>query len=141
MSNPRFSILTLGTFDLFHWGHLEFLQICASFGDLTVGVNTDDFAATFKERPIMSQTERLHTIIDLGFRATLNKSSGMELIAVLEPDFIAVGSDWAAKDYLSQIDVNQEWLDNRRIGIIYVPRVLSIPISSSEIKRRVRERI
>lgn len=37
-------VLTYGTFDVFHYGHLLFLKQCKEFGDyLIVGVSSDDF--------------------------------------------------------------------------------------------------
>ena len=37
-------VLTYGTFDLFHWGHLEMLRRARELGDhLTVAVSTDEF--------------------------------------------------------------------------------------------------
>ncbi len=32
-----------------------------------------------------------------------------------------IGSDWARKDYISQLGVTQDWLDDRGIGICYLP--------------------
>lgn len=89
----------------------------------------------------MTLKERLHAIQLLGYLTKVNKSPGMELIFSVHPDIIAVGSDWAQKDYLAQIDVAQEWLDHEQISIVYIPYVQTYPISSTEIKRRIRERI
>lgn len=134
-------VLTIGTFDLLHWGHIDFLDQCADLGDLTVGVNSDEFVVQFKpEAPIMTQEERMYTVERLGFDVILNESSGRQLIERLNPDILAVGSDWARKDYLKQIDVTQDWLDERHIILAYVPYVQKMSISSSEIKRRIRER-
>lgn len=132
-------VLTIGTYDLFHWGHMDFLKRCRSLGRLTVGVNTDDFAGTFKARPIMNQDERMHSLDTAGYNTVLNSTSGRELIEEIMPDVLAVGSDWARKDYLHQIDVDQDWLDERNIILAYVPYVQVMPISSTEIKRRIRE--
>ena len=57
-------------------------------------------------------------------------------IELVNPDYIAVGSDWANKDYYSQMNFTQEWLDERNIGLIYIP--YSKDISSSEIKNRLK---
>ena len=41
-------VLTLGTFDVPHYGHLRLLERAAGFGDLFVGVNSDRFIKTYK---------------------------------------------------------------------------------------------
>lgn len=133
-------VLTIGTFDILHWGHLDFLDECLKLGKLTVGVNSDEFVATFKEPPIMSDEERMYAIARLGLDVVINTSNGKDLVDAIHPDILAVGSDWARKDYLSQIGVTQDWLDERHIILAYVPYVQVTPISTSEIKRRVRER-
>jgi cytidyltransferase-like protein len=133
-------VLTIGTFDILHWGHLDFLRQCSRFGDVVVGVNTDDFVTTFKREPIMKTYERCHAVRAAGYSVRENDSPGRELIEKEEPDVLAVGSDWARKDYMKQIDVTQDWLDEHHIMLLYIPYVQKIPISSSEIKRRIDER-
>ena len=48
---------------------------------------------------------------------------------------IVVGSDWAEKDYHSQMGFDQKWLDERGIGLVYVPYTKTI--SSSAIRSRM----
>lgn len=134
-------VLTIGTFDLLHFGHIAFLQECKKLGDLTVGVNTDLFAESFKRRPIMSQAERFHALYQLGYDVMLNESAGRSLIELTRPDLLAVGSDWARKDYYRQINVDQDFLDQRGMTLAYVPYVHDrMPISTSEIIRRIHDR-
>jgi cytidyltransferase-like protein len=132
-------VLTIGTFDLVHWGHVDFLKQCSRLGEVMVGVNSDAFVGSFKQRPVMNALERMYAISGLGYETVLNESSGRELIEELIPDILAVGSDWARKDYLKQIDVTQDWLDERNIMLAYIPYVQNMPISSTEVKRRVHE--
>jgi hypothetical protein len=37
------------------------------------------------------------------------------------PDIIAIGSDWAVKDYAKQMNFDQDWLDARGIALIFIP--------------------
>ena len=49
--------------DLFHWGHVTFLERARQLGtELWVGVHADDDVAQFKRRPIMNYEERLAVI-------------------------------------------------------------------------------
>lgn len=65
-----------------------------------------------------------------------NDSAGRELIDLIKPDVLAIGSDWARKDYYAQIDVDQDYMDENRISMLYIPRVGTL--SSTELKSRVR---
>jgi glycerol-3-phosphate cytidylyltransferase len=131
-------VLTIGTFDILHWGHLAFLHQCARLGtELLVGVNTDRFAGLFKPPAVMTQDERGHALRQLGHTVHLNDGPGRDLIEMTVPDVLAIGTDWARKDYHAQIGVSQDWLDERRIILAYVPYVQDMPVSTSEIRRRV----
>jgi glycerol-3-phosphate cytidylyltransferase len=52
-----------------------------------------------------------------------------------QPDLIVVGSDWARKNYYDQMNFTQSWLDERGIGLCYIPYTQGI--SSTEIKKRL----
>jgi cytidyltransferase-like protein len=133
-------VLTIGTFDILHHGHIAFLMQAARLGtELYVGVNTDRFVRQFKPPPVMGEAERVHALRQLGYQVHLNDGPGRDLIETLGPDVLAIGSDWARRDYLAQIGVTQDWLDERKIILAYVPYVQAMPISTTEIKRRVRE--
>ena len=57
---PR-TVLTFGTFDVFHVGHLRVIERAAHYGDrLVVGVSSDALNVAKKGRePVFSQAERL----------------------------------------------------------------------------------
>jgi glycerol-3-phosphate cytidylyltransferase len=132
-------VLTMGTFAVPHIGHAAFLQRCEAFGELVVGVNSDAFAERYRgERPLFSESERMVMIASLGYRVVLNDGPGRDLVEREWPDIIVVGTDWATRDYLGQIDCPQEFLDAHRITVAYVP-MRPIGISSREIIRRTRE--
>lgn len=53
------TILTYGTFDLFHPGHVELLRRAKDLGTrLIVGLSTDEFNAGKGERAVMNYEER-----------------------------------------------------------------------------------
>jgi hypothetical protein len=56
-------------------------------------------------------------------------------IEMINPDYIVIGSDWAKKDYYKQMGFDQFWLDEKGIGLVYVPYTKAI--SSTEIKKRL----
>lgn len=142
------TVLTIGTFDLLHFGQIRFLLECAKLGSLDVGVNTDRFVKTFKATPVMNQFERRYAIdllwhIQSSFinQTYFNDSPGRELIEKVKPHILAVGSDWARKDYLKQIDVTQDWLDEKGIILAYIPYTPmgEMSVSATRLKERIRE--
>lgn len=48
-----------------------------------------------------------------------------------------IGVDWAARDYHAQMAFTNQWLADRNISLIYVPRPL--PLSTTTIKTRLLE--
>lgn len=132
------SVLTLGTFDCVHSGHIRLLQECAAYGDVTVGLNTDDFVEQYKgHRPLFNYTERLQLLQPFCDRILANDTGGWELIDKVKPDLIVVGSDWLEKDYLKQLGVTREWLDERKIHLLYV--TYTPLISTTEILKRCKQ--
>lgn len=136
-SNRR--VLTVGSFDTPHMGHAYLLRESERYGDeLVVGINSDEFIEEYKgQKPEYSYEERSEVILALGYTVIKNSSAGRELILKVNPDVITIGSDWARKDYYSQIDVDQDFLDLHGITMVYIPRIGTL--SSSELKGRLRD--
>jgi glycerol-3-phosphate cytidylyltransferase-like family protein len=59
-------------------------------------------------------------------------------ISLVKPDLVVIGSDWARKDYYKQMGFTQDWLDERGIGLVYLPYTRGI--STTDIKLRLAVR-
>lgn len=122
-------VYTGGTFDLFHSGHVNLLKQCkkiANGGEVVVCLNTDEFVFKFKsKKPVCSYRDREAVLLSCRYVDRVIKNTGGEdskpTILDVKPDFIVVGSDWAKKDYYSQMMFTQEWLDKHNILLVYVP--------------------
>jgi glycerol-3-phosphate cytidylyltransferase len=135
------SVYTGGTFDLFHAGHVEFLRRCAELGSVTVSLNEDEFIEKYKgKRPVISYQERKDVLLGCRWvdRVIPNVGGVDSRIAIIfsNPDLVVIGSDWARKDYYAQMGFDQDWLDERGIGLVYIPYTQGI--SSTAIKERLR---
>ena len=131
-------VLTIGSFAVPHIGHAAFLRASAEYGELTVGVNSDAFIATYKgSEPPFNQTERMELIRSLGYRVHLNDGPGRELIYEVQPDILTIGSDWLTRDYHRQIDLMPDEFEELGITLAYIP-MRPIGISSTEVLRRCR---
>lgn len=133
-------VYTGGTFDLPHHGHFRLLQRAHDFGRVVVGLNTDEFILQYKGKaPIMSFDERKEILMACRWvdEVVPNYGGADSKIAIdiVKPDYIIIGSDWARKDYYKQMDFTQDWLDERGIGLIYVPYTPGI--SSTDLKTRI----
>lgn len=136
-------VLTLGTFDLFHTGHVNLLARCRILagkrGMVVAALNPDEFVADFKGHwPVVSYNDRERVLSSCRYVDRVVRGSGRDSKPVIEsvgPDIIAVGSDWETKDYYAQLDVTAEWLNDHGIAIHYLP--YTTHISSSEIRARM----
>jgi glycerol-3-phosphate cytidylyltransferase len=134
------TVYTGGTFDLIHPGHVNFLRQCAELGSVTVSLNTDEFIAAYKGKPpIMTYAERKAVLWELRCVDKVIANDGgadsTEAIELVDPDVIAIGSDWARKDYYKQMGFSQDWLDERNIMLLYIPYTQGI--STTELKQRI----
>lgn len=120
-------VITFGTFDVFHVGHINILERCATLGDtLVVGVSSDALNFSKKQRnPIYCEQDRLKIIQSLSFvdevfiEHSLEKKR--EYIEFYKADVLAMGDDWKGRfDEFSDI-----------CEVVYFPRTPSI--STSEI--------
>lgn len=137
------TVYTGGTFDLFHAGHVNFLKRCAEIGDVVVSLNTDEFIAEYKGKPpVMSYSERSIVLGACRYVSevipNIDGADSKTAIELVRPDIIAIGTDWARKDYYAQMNFTQDWLDERGIGLLYIP--YTVGVSTTELKRRVGDR-
>lgn len=102
-SPPSRTVLTFGTFDVFHVGHLRVIERAAALGDrLVVGVSADALNLSKKGRePVFSQAERLAIVaalrdVDAVF---LEESLELKRQYLLEhgADVLVMGDDWAGR--------------------------------------------
>lgn len=133
-------VYTGGTFDLFHSGHSNFLKRCYELGDVVVSLNTDEFISAYKGKPpVMSYQEREAVLLSCRWvEEVIPNYGGTDskiAIEIVQPDLVVIGSDWARKDYYAQMGFTQDWLDERGIGLVYIPYTQGI--SSTDIKKRL----
>jgi D-glycero-beta-D-manno-heptose 1-phosphate adenylyltransferase len=96
-------VLANGCFDLLHVGHLRFLRGARALGDvLFVGLNGDAAVARLKGRgrPLMPASERveiLEALRDVDHVVVFDDDTADALIARLQPDVHAKGTDYTVE--------------------------------------------
>lgn len=134
-------LYTGGTFDLFHSGHVKFLRMCKMLADeVIVSLNTDEFIQEYKGfNPFYSFEQRKEILLSCRYVdnviSNIDGADSTTAIEQVQPDIIAIGTDWAKRDYYSQMGFSQEWLDIRNIVLIYLPYTQDI--SSTLIKEKI----
>lgn len=138
-------VYTGGSFDLLHWGHIKFLERCKDFagqdGQVIVSLNTDEFIKEYKGKGLVMNYAERKAVLE-GCRwvdSVIPNVGGADstiAIELAQPDLIVIGSDWARRDYYAQMGFTQDWLDERGIGLCYIPYTQGI--SSTDIKSRLR---
>jgi len=125
------TVLTYGTFDLFHIGHLNLINRLAEMGDrLIIAVSTDEFNAGKGKTSVVSYEDRARIIssikgVDLVIPETSWEQKARD-IKEHDVDIFAIGEDWTGKfDELKEL-----------CEVVYLPRTDGI--SSTEIKQMLR---
>ena len=126
-------VITYGTYDLLHFGHIRLLERAKSLGDyLIVGVTADGFdRARGKINVQQSLMERIEAVRATGLadEIIVEEYEGQKIddIKRLGVDIFTVGSDWKGHfDYLNEF-----------CKVIYLERTEGV--SSSEIRSEERE--
>ena len=83
--------------DIIHEGHINILKIAKKYGDVTVGLLTDEAIASYKNIPYLDYERRKIIIKNIKYvnkvipQTTLDYVSNLNL---LKPNFVVHGNDW-----------------------------------------------
>jgi glycerol-3-phosphate cytidylyltransferase len=97
------TVITFGTFDVFHVGHLRMIERAAALGDrLVVGVSADELNLRKKGRePIFSEAERVEIVAALKCVSEVFVEESLELkreyVLRYGADVLVMGDDWEGK--------------------------------------------
>ncbi|MBX3287646.1 MAG: adenylyltransferase/cytidyltransferase family protein [Actinobacteria bacterium] len=116
------TVITFGTFDILHIGHLRVIDRARALGDrLVVGVSSDELNLSKKGRePVFSQDERLQIIgalrsVDAVFLEE-SLEAKREYVVTHGAQVLVMGDDWAGHfDELGDV-----------CEVVYLPRTPSI---------------
>ena len=128
------TVITYGTFDIFHIGHVEILRRARALGDrLIVGVSSDEFNALKGKRSLMSYIDRANIVRACRYVDEVipehNWEQKRQDIGRFGVDTFVMGDDWQGKfDDLKDV-----------CEVVYLSRTPEV--SSSWLKEQVAEMI
>jgi glycerol-3-phosphate cytidylyltransferase len=121
------TVITYGTFDLLHYGHLEVLRRARELGDrLIVGISSDEFNKIKGKKSKLDYLKRKELLESIGYVDLVipetHWEQKMEDVKNNEVDIFVMGDDWQGKfDFLKE-----------HCEVIYLPRTPGI--STTKIK-------
>ncbi|MGL6105768.1 glycerol-3-phosphate cytidylyltransferase [Romboutsia sp.] len=124
-------VITYGTFDLLHFGHINLLKRAKDLGDcLVVGLSTDEFNELKGKKSYFSYEKREYMLESVKYVDEVVKESSWEQkiedIKKYNINVFVMGDDWEGKfDYLKEY-----------CEVVYLSRTEGI--STTEIKENLR---
>jgi glycerol-3-phosphate cytidylyltransferase len=122
---PRKTVLTYGTYDLLHKGHILLLERAKQLGDfLIVGLSTDEFNRIKDKECVYPYADRLLIVSAIKFVDQVipeeNWEQKVDDIKRYNVDVLVMGDDWKGKfDHLSE-----------HCEVVYLPRTPGISTTS-----------
>jgi glycerol-3-phosphate cytidylyltransferase len=125
------TIITYGTFDMFHIGHLKLLQrlksIVGEYGKLIVAVSTDEFNEGKGKKTLIPYEQRAEIVANIKYVDLVipenNWEQKIDDAQKYDVDIFAIGDDWKGK-----FDFLKEYCE-----VVYLPRTQNI--STTQLKK------
>lgn len=125
------TVITYGTFDMFHIGHLKLLQRLSEMGDrVVVAVSTDEFNIGKGKKTLIPYEQRVQIVSAIKYVDMVIPEVSWEQklsdIKTYNVDIFAIGNDWKGKfDFLEEL-----------CEVVYLPRTKNI--STTDLKRSLK---
>ena len=98
-------VFVSGCYDLLHSGHVEFFRQAAQYGDLYVGIGSDETILHYKKhKTVYSEQERLFMVKSIRYvkDAFINQGHGvmdfLPTLDIVKPDILVVNSDGGSEE-------------------------------------------
>tara|TARA_B100000965_G_scaffold156286_1_gene130207 strand:+ start:1294 stop:2610 length:1317 start_codon:yes stop_codon:yes gene_type:complete len=128
--------------DIIHPGHINILKVASSYGEVIVGLLTDQAIASYKKLPLMDYEERFKVIEGIKYVSKIVKQDTLDYsknLLEIKPKYVVHGDDWTTgiqKNVRKNvIDVLEEWSGE----LIEVPYTEGV--SSTNIKEKIGNKI
>ena len=129
-------VITYGTFDLLHYGHINLLQRAKACGDyLIVALSTDEFNWNEKQKKCFFSYERRKMLLEAIRYVDLvipeeNWEQKVTDVHEYHIDTFVIGDDWTGKF---------DFLKDEGCAVVYLPRTPEI--STTRIKQELNQKV
>ena len=120
--------------DILHEGHINILKIASSYGDVVVGLLTDEAIASYKNIPYLNFKQRKVVLENLRYVKKVIPQQTLDYVDnlnIVRPNYVVHGDDWkyGVQQAVRQkvIEVLEEW-NGTLIEIKYTPGITSTNI-------------
>jgi phosphoenolpyruvate phosphomutase len=126
--------------DFLHHGHINIIEEARKLGEVTIGILTDEAAASYKRKPIFTFEQRKKIIENIKGVTSVIPQNSLNYIPNLKkikPNYVVHGDDWKSgvqKNEREKIINYLKEINGTLIEIPYTPG-----ISSTSIIQRLRE--
>ena len=127
-------VITYGTFDLLHYGHINLLERAKKLGDhLIVAVSTDEFNWDEKQKKCYySYEDRVHMLNAIKYVDEVIPETNWEQkstdVEKYDIDIFVIGDDWKG---------HFDFLEDQGVEVVYLERTPDI--STTKIKKDIKE--
>lgn len=125
------TVITYGTFDMFHIGHLKLLKRLKEMGDnVVVAVSTDEFNLGKGKKTLIPYEQRAQIVESIKYVDMVipeeNWEQKLSDVKKYNVDIFAIGEDWKGKfDFLEDL-----------CEVVYLPRTQNI--STTDLKKSLK---
>lgn len=135
--DEHMTVLTYGTFDLFHYGHYNLLKRAAEMGDrLVVGISSDEMCENKGKVPVLPEDKRREIVSNLRFVDTTilehNMAQKVNDAVLYHADIFVLGDDY--RDIFPQMP-EYEQLIGLGCKVVFLPRTLEV--STTQLKDKM----
>ena len=118
-----------------HEGHIRLVRRVEKLGFKPIIIlNSDSFIKEYKHRePFVNLAERTLPFRRNGWNVwTVQKEEQREMIKSFLPDVIVVGTDWMKPEILPQLGIDEKFLEDNNIAMLFLSRTPGI--SSTQLR-------
>ena len=135
-------VLAHGTFDLFHYGHLKYLEEGKKLGFLVVTLTADEFVNKGPGRPIFNEHQRaemLRSLRCVDYVEVCRAKTALPMIEKFRPDIYLKGPDYKTQDKHGHLETERFLVESQGGRLLLVDTPLFSSTKLIELSRESQE--